>query len=88
MPPKVDLVRSKLNEQGVPAALAGLGIHVYDYGPDQLIPPAIYIYPETIPYHESFATGDDLAEPTWVVRIRCSLRFISPPSWVPAAAWT
>jgi hypothetical protein len=50
-------------------AMSSLGIHIYDYGPDQLIPPAAYIYPERIPYHETFDPGGDLAEPTWVIRI-------------------
>lgn len=59
--------------QAISAALSttlgSLGVHLYDYGPDQLVPPAIYIYPETIPYHETFTAGGDIAEPTWVVRI-------------------
>lgn len=46
--------------------LEDLNIHLYDYGPDQLSPPAAYIFPENIPYHLDF-TGD--AEPIWVIRI-------------------
>lgn len=59
--------------QAISTALMGeledLGLHLYDYGPDALNPPAAYIYPESIPYHETFTTAGDLAEPTWVIRI-------------------
>jgi hypothetical protein len=57
--------------QAISTALASeleqLGIHLYDYGPDAMIPPAVYIYPETITYHDAFSP--DTAEPTWVIRI-------------------
>lgn len=41
----------------IETSLAGLGIHTYDYGPDDPNPPAAFIYPAGFPYHNTFEDG-------------------------------
>lgn len=56
--------------------LGSLGLHVYDYGPDSPIPPAVFIYPDaTLDYH---ATFDGAVTAVFVARFFC-------PSTVAAA---
>ncbi len=39
------------------SALAPLGIHAYDYGPDAPISPAVYVYPSSFPYHVDYSAS-------------------------------
>lgn len=39
----------------IASTLGRLGLHVYDYGPDNPTPPAVFIYPDaTLDYHATF----------------------------------
>ncbi len=49
-------------------SMSGLSIHLYDYSTDSPHPPAAYIYPRTIPFHNAFGDVGD-AQVTWIVRL-------------------
>lgn len=78
---------------GIADSLAGLGIRVYDYGPDAPSSPAAYIYPLDIPeYH---ATFEGHVTANFAVRLlvqstasksgQAQLNGLISPSGVPAA---
>lgn len=55
-------------------SLTGLGLHRYDYGPDAVIPPAGYVYPEpNLDYHATFGYANHAATTaTFIVRFLCA----------------
>lgn len=53
----------------IAATLEGLGLHIYDYGPDQPASPSAFIFPQTFPYHDTLSDGTNAI---FVVRLLVS----------------